>query len=125
MISSRPCPAGSRGHRCSTQCSAASTLLGVSLFFTPGLAGLAYAYYKGRGNLSDGLSKLLDEVSAGYFQPNVGGANIPVSEGALSDLAGDQPLFKALYQWWVPLLDACSATCWGQGRHQPGAPAEL
>ena len=80
----------------------------MSLFFTPGLAGLAYAYYKGRGNLSDGLSKLLDEVSAGYFQPNVGGANIPVSEGALSDLAGDQPLFKALYQWWelclIPVL---------------------
>ncbi len=113
MLLSRPCPAGSRGHRCSTRCSAASTLLGVGLFFTPGLAGLAYAYYKGRGNLSDGLSKLLDEVSAGYFQPNVGGANIPVSEGALSDLAGDQPLFKALYQWWELCLIPALPPVWG------------
>eukprot|EP00967_Tisochrysis_lutea_P010024 scaffold11620_cov19-Tisochrysis_lutea.AAC.1 len=51
------------------------------------------------GNLNDGLSRLLTEVSQGYFQPDVGGKNIPVSEGQLSDLAGDQPLFKALYQW--------------------------
>ena len=113
MLSFRPCPAGSRGHRCSTRCSAANTLIGVGLFFTPGLAGLAYAYYKGRGNLSDGLSKLLDEVSAGYFQPNVGGANIPVSEGALSDLAGDQPLFKALYQWWELCLIPALPPVWG------------
>ena len=91
--------AGRRACRREARCSAASTLTQVGLFFTPGLAGLAYAYFKGKGNLPDGLSKLLDEVSAGYFQPSVGGANIPVSEGALSDLAGDQPLFKALYQW--------------------------
>jgi hypothetical protein len=36
----------------------------------------------------------------GYFQPDVGGKNIPVAEGELSDLAGDQPLFKALYGWY-------------------------
>ena len=35
----------------------------------------------------------------GYFQPNVGGKNIPVATGELSDLAGDEPLFKALYKW--------------------------
>jgi hypothetical protein len=76
-----------------------SELIGVALFFTPGLAALAYAYIKGKGNLKDGLSRLLTEVSQGYFQPNVGGENIPVAQGELSDLAGDEPLFKALYKW--------------------------
>lgn len=71
----------------------------MALFFTPGLAALAYAYIKGKGNLKDGLSRLLTEVSQGYFQPNVGGDNIPVAQGELSDLAGDEPLFKALYKW--------------------------
>lgn len=73
--------------------------LAVGLFFAPGLAALVYAYIRGKGNLTDGLSRLLTEVSQGYFQPDVGGKNIPVAEGELSDLAGDQPLFKALYQW--------------------------
>lgn len=72
---------------------------GAALFFAPGLLALVYAYFKGKGNLSDGLSRLLTEVSQGYFQPDVGGKNIPVSEGELSDLAGDEPLFKALYKW--------------------------
>ncbi|GIL44064.1 hypothetical protein Vafri_1625 [Volvox africanus] len=73
----------------------------VGLFFAPGLAALVYAYFRGKGNLTDGLSRLLTEVSQGYFQPDVGGKNIPVAEGELSDLAGDQPLFKALYQWFI------------------------
>jgi hypothetical protein len=76
-----------------------SDLVPVLLFFTPGLGALVYAYFKGKGNLKDGLSRLLTEVSQGYFQPDVGGANIPVAEGELSDLAGDEPLFKALYKW--------------------------
>lgn len=76
-----------------------SDLLPVALFFAPGLSALVYAYFKGKGNLKDGLSRLLTEVSQGYFQPDVGGANIPVAEGELSDLAGDEPLFKALYKW--------------------------
>lgn len=74
-------------------------LLGWGLFFTPGLAALGYAYVKGKGNLKDGLSRLLTEVSQGYLQPDVGGKNIPVATGELSDLAGDEPLFKALYKW--------------------------
>ena len=45
------------------------------------------------------------ELSQGYFQPNVGGENIPTAQGELSDLAGDEPLFKALYQWCT----SCSA----------------
>jgi hypothetical protein len=76
-------------------------LLGVAAFFAPGAAILAYAFYKGKGNLKDGLSRVLTEVSQGYFQPDVGGESIPVAEGELSDLAGDEPLFKALYKWWV------------------------
>ena len=74
--------------------------MGVGLFFTPGMLAVVYAYFKGKGNIKDGLSKLLTEVSQGYFQPDVGGENIPVAQGELSDLAGDEPLFKALYQWY-------------------------
>ncbi len=37
-------------------------LLGVALFFTPGALAVAYAFVKGRGNLRDGLSRLLTEV---------------------------------------------------------------
>lgn len=76
-----------------------SQALGVALFFTPGLLGLVYAFFKGKGNVRDGLSRMLTEFSQGYFQPDVGGKNIPVAQGELSDLAGDEPLFKALYQW--------------------------
>ncbi|EFJ43549.1 hypothetical protein VOLCADRAFT_65884 [Volvox carteri f. nagariensis] len=75
--------------------------LAVGLFFAPGFAALVYAYFRGKGNLTDGLSRLLTEISQGYFQPDVGGKNIPVAQGELSDLAGDQPLFKALYQWFI------------------------
>lgn len=74
-------------------------LIGVGLFFTPGLLAVAYAFVKGKGNLKDGLSRLLTDISQGYFQPNVGGETIPVAEGELSDLAGDEPLFMALYKW--------------------------
>ncbi len=82
-------------------CSLQDTLLGVGLFFTPSLLALAYATVKGKGNTKDGLSRMLTELSQGYFQPNVGGETIPVAQGELSDLAGDEPLFKALYQWWA------------------------
>lgn len=77
------------------------TALGVGAFFTPGALAAAYALYRGKGNFSDGFSHLLTDVSQGYFQPNVGGENIPVAEGDLSDLAGDEPLFKALYKWFI------------------------
>lgn len=80
-------------------CSATSTAVGVGIFFTPSIIAVIYAYFKGKGNVKDGLSRLLTEVTQGYFQPNVGGESIPVAQGELSDLAGDEPLFKALYQW--------------------------
>ena len=76
-----------------------STAAGWGLFFTPGLAAVAYSFYRGKGNFKDGFSRLLTEVSQGYFQPNVGGETIPVAQGELSDLVGGEPLFKALYQW--------------------------
>ena len=85
--------------RRSTTCSATSTAIGVGIFFTPSIVAVIYAYFKGKGNIKDGLSRLLTEVTQGYFQPNVGGESIPVAQGELSDLAGDEPLFKALYQW--------------------------
>lgn len=76
-------------------------VIGTGLFFTPGALILTYAFFKGKGNVTDGLSRILTEVSQGYFQPSMGGENIPVAEGELSDLAGDEPLFKALYQWFI------------------------
>ncbi|PRW39133.1 cytochrome P450 chloroplastic isoform C [Chlorella sorokiniana] len=76
-------------------------LVGLAIFFSPSVAALIYAYIRGKGNLSDGLSHLLTDVSKGYFQPDVGGKNIPVAAGELSDLAGDEPLFKALYKWFI------------------------
>jgi hypothetical protein len=82
-----------------TQAFDSSQALGVALFFAPSVIAVIYAYFKGKGNISDGLSRMLTEFSQGYFQPNVGGKNIPVAQGELSDLAGDEPLFKALYQW--------------------------
>ena len=45
-----------------THASLQSQLLGVGLFFTPGMLALAYAFVKGKGNLRDGLSRLLTEV---------------------------------------------------------------
>lgn len=74
-------------------------VIGLGLFFTPGLLAVAYAFVRGKGNLRDGLSRLLTDVSQGYFQPDVGGETIPVAEGELSDLVGGEPLFKALFQW--------------------------
>lgn len=84
-----------------TQAFDSGTALGVALFFTPSILAVIYAYFKGKGNISDGLSRMLTEFSQGYFQPDVGGKNIPVAQGELSDLAGDEPLFKALYQWFI------------------------
>lgn len=78
-----------------------ATAIGVATFFAPGAAAAAYALYRGKGNFKDGFSHLLTDISQGYFQPNVGGENIPIAEGDLSDLAGDEPLFKALYKWFI------------------------
>lgn len=39
----------------------------VALFFAPGLAILAYGFIKGKGNLRDGLSRLLTEVRGRVF----------------------------------------------------------
>ena len=61
-------PAGqnrARGARTGAVCTHAllqSQLLSVGLFFTPGMLALAYAFVKGKGNLRDGLSRLLTEV---------------------------------------------------------------
>lgn len=78
-----------------------ATMAGIATFFAPGAVILVTGFIRGKGNLKDGLSRLLTDVSQGYFQPDVGGANIPVSQGELSDLAGDEPLFKALYKWFI------------------------
>mmetsp|Transcript_57569 Transcript_57569/g.182332 ORF Transcript_57569/g.182332 Transcript_57569/m.182332 type:complete len:219 (-) Transcript_57569:164-820(-) len=80
-----------------------SPFAGVALFLTPGALGALYALYLGKGNFSDGFSRLITEVSQGYFNPNAGGENVPVCEGELSDLVGDEPLFKALEKWYLDL----------------------
>jgi cytochrome P450 len=77
------------------------TALALAAFLAPGVALAVVALVKGRGNARDGASRLLTELSQGYFQPDVGGESIPVAEGELSDLAGDEPLFKALFGWFL------------------------
>lgn len=38
-------------------------LVGLAIFFSPSVAALGYAYWRGKGNLQDGLSHLLTAVS--------------------------------------------------------------
>jgi len=57
--------------------------------------------FKKSKNLTDVFSKLITLVSQGYFQPNTGGDTIPEAEGEVSDLVGDEPLFKALYNMFL------------------------
>ena len=92
-----------RKHRArgDVSCSVSGQVIGWGLFFTPGLLAVTYAFVRGKGNVRDGLSRLLTDISQGYFQPDVGGETIPVAQGELSDLVGGEPLFKALFQWWV------------------------
>ena len=77
----------------------AGALTGVALFFTPGALLAAYSVYRGNGNFADGFSRVITELSQGYFNPNAGGATVPVCEGELSDLAGGDPLFVPLQRW--------------------------
>ncbi|CAD7699155.1 unnamed protein product [Ostreobium quekettii] len=79
----------------------AEVLTGVGLFFTPGALACLYALYLGKGDFGDGLSRLLTQVSRGYFQHNLGGDHVPICDGKLSDLTGDKPLFTFLYDWFV------------------------
>ena len=51
--------------------------------------------------IQDVVSGFVTAVTQGYFQPNAGGANIPQADGLLSDLVGDEPLFKPLYKWFL------------------------
>ena len=77
-------------------------LLGsLALFFTPGALFCVYCFIRGKGDFSDGFAASLTDISQGYLQPNTGGENIPVSNGELSDLTGDAPLFTFLYKWFL------------------------
>lgn len=50
-----------RGDACVT-CSLKDTAIGLGVFFTPSILATIYAFYKGKGNLGDGFSRLLTEV---------------------------------------------------------------
>ena len=73
----------------------------MGLFFTPGALFLVYCVVRGKGDFNDGFAQALTDISQGYLQPNTGGDTIPVSEGAMSDLTGDEPLFTFLYDWFL------------------------
>jgi hypothetical protein len=85
--------------------------IGWGLFFTPGLAGLAYAAIRGKGDLKDGLSHLLTLLSQGYLQPDVGGKDIPEAGGDLSEFTGSYITF---------LYDQCASP--HPAREQPLGP---
>jgi hypothetical protein len=77
------------GHRRSVSCSSSlDVVAAIALFLTPGALALCYAVYRGQGNLQDGISHLLTEVSQGYLQPDAGGKNMPSAEGDLSEFTG-------------------------------------
>lgn len=61
----------------------------------------AYALYLGKGDFRDGSSRLLTQISAGYFQPDLGGENIPAVDADVSVLDGGRPLFEPLYDWYL------------------------
>lgn len=44
-------------------CSVKDTAIGLGVFFTPSVLATIYAYFKGKGNLSDGFSRMLTEVT--------------------------------------------------------------
>ena len=51
----RPC----RGGALITRAGLHETLVGLGIFFTPSLVAVVYAYFKGKGNVKDGLSRML------------------------------------------------------------------
>lgn len=55
-------PLQQQQRRAQVACKALPDLTGVALFFAPGAAICLYALVKGKGNLKDGLSRLLTEV---------------------------------------------------------------
>ena len=51
-------------------------LVGLGIFFSPSIAALVYAYWKGKGNLTDGLSRLLTDISQVCGAVRVCGARV-------------------------------------------------
>lgn len=78
---------------------AQSILIGAGCFFTPGALFFLYAFIIGKGDFQHGLSLALSQISRGYFQPELGGPNVPICDGKFSDLMSDKPLFCFLYDW--------------------------
>lgn len=60
-----------------------------------------YAAVQGKGDLRDGFSRIVTQLSAGYFQPNLGGENVPAVDADVSVLDGERPLFAPLYDWYL------------------------
>lgn len=44
------------------------TAIGLGIFFTPSVLATIYAYFKGKGNLTDGFSRMLTEVPLAYHE---------------------------------------------------------
>jgi len=48
-----------RGGALVTRAGLQETLVGLGIFFTPSIVAVIYAYFKGKGNVKDGLSRML------------------------------------------------------------------
>lgn len=97
-------PASARLARFTCHAEATDILLGLGLFFSPSALLALYALVLGKGDFAQGSSKVLTQVSRGYFQPNLGGDKVPVCDGELKDLVGDdEPLFCFLHTWFLKL----------------------
>ena len=77
-------------------------ILGVGLFLTPGALALLYSAVVGKGNIQDGFSQLITNLSQGYLSPDAGGKHIPVAEGDLSEFTGSYIGF--LYSQYASLI---------------------
>ena len=74
---------------------------GLALFLSPGALLAVYAAYLGGGDLRDGSSRLVTQLSAGYLQPDLGGPNVAAVDADISVLDGGRPLFEPLFEWYL------------------------
>ena len=59
-----------RGAALVTRAGLQETLVGLGIFFTPSIVAVIYAYFKGKGNVKDGLSRMLT-VRLGTLSPRL------------------------------------------------------
>lgn len=65
-----------------------AAVIGCGVFLTPGLLLLAYAAVRGGGNVRNGVSHVMTELSQGFLQPDLGGKDMVEAEADLDEFTG-------------------------------------